>query len=372
MSDPTTPEHDPTATDIDNDFRNIRETYERNRRIGLASVLELALLLFALFAYVIFYVYKFADVNSNIPPSSSFVNAILSSAFVGISLILVVDIFQVILSGRAILVSMLLYFSSPREGKGFISALTDAVEGAVGIGAAMSLPDLIRDSAKRGRESNELVLPGSHPSVSDPVERAFDRYIARSERMVETAQRRPNALLFIGVVVAAAGLAVFIFTIPGLFAQNLKTSSTHDFFTTTTELLPKLLMLLFVQVLAGFFLRQYRVSMVELRYYEAVLRYRESQFLSYLIRIKAGADKTILQSIGKELLTFRDFLNLRQGETNMFLETSKLEENEFKGLYERIMDILDKRLPVASTESAKSGASSRRSPKKTPSTPSEK
>src|SRR5258708_11550799 len=44
-----------------------------------------------------------------------------------------------------------------------------------------------------------------------------------------------------------------------------------------TTLFRSLLMLLFIQVLAGFFLRQYRAGMEDFRYYEALVRRRESE-----------------------------------------------------------------------------------------------
>ncbi len=335
------------------ELQKARLSYYRSRRIRLASTLEITALILATTAYISVNLYL---ISTRLDPAYFLANVaemLTSAPLLAISFALIVDTFQMILTGRAILVSVLVSLSEIDVRKG-ISGFVETVSIGADLGASLTLPGLL-DAARRASQTGGTQATGDQPlhgPASDPVERVFERHISRSQRMVEAAQRRPNALLFVGVIVAGAGLAVFIFTIPGLFAQPQQSArQVSDLATTMMELLPKLLMLLFVQVLAGFFLRQYRVSMVELRYYEAVLRYRESQYISYLIRTKSGADKPTLQSIGKELLTIRDFLNLRPGETNMFLETSKLEENEFKGLYERIMDAVDKRLPASPLKS---------------------
>ena len=67
------------------------------------------------------------------------------------------------------------------------------------------------------------------------------------------------------------------------------------------QLLPRLLMLIFIQVLAGFFLRQYRTSMEDFRYYDLVLRQREAQLLSYILRKQTGDKKAIL-TFAKEIM----------------------------------------------------------------------
>jgi hypothetical protein len=49
----------------------------------------------------------------------------------------------------------------------------------------------------------------------DPLENDFATYIARSQDATRVAQRRPNALLFVGTIIAATGLIFFVLTLPG-------------------------------------------------------------------------------------------------------------------------------------------------------------
>jgi hypothetical protein len=195
----------------------------------------------------------------------------------------------------------------------------------------------------------------------DDVERAFKEYLQRSGDAAKVAQRRPNALLFAETIIALVGLVFFIYTLPGSTIANLLTESTgtasvnvpQDVAPRLLEILPRILMLVFIQVLAGFFLRQYRSSMEEFRYYEAVLRHREAQYLSYIMRRSSG-DKKSLQAFASEILTQREIGRLSSGETTTVIEAHRHEVNEFASLYERIAELMrrsDQKLPNKSDKS---------------------
>jgi hypothetical protein len=174
----------------------------------------------------------------------------------------------------------------------------------------------------------------------DEIKTLFVEYMQRSTDAMDSAKRRPNALILAGTVIAFVGLVFFILTLPGsrygfLDVTPQGTKSTGDFWGSAIELLPRLLMLLFIQVLAGFFLRQYRSSMEEFRYYEAVLRHREAQYLSYLIRDKMN-NKGAIMHFADDLMKERAFGTLAHGHTTTALEAQRAESNEFLSLYERL------------------------------------
>jgi hypothetical protein len=182
---------------------------------------------------------------------------------------------------------------------------------------------------------------------SDSVETNFATYIARSQDAARIAQRRPNALLFVGTIIAAAGLIFFVLTLPGSrygFLDSTPSAISDariDFWSSTIQLLPRLLMLIFIQVLAGFFLRQYRSAMEDFRYYESVLRHREAEYLSYSLR-KKMEDKRALLKFGDELLKDRVFGQLGRGQTTATLEAQKAEINEFGSIIERLTALLSR------------------------------
>jgi hypothetical protein len=194
----------------------------------------------------------------------------------------------------------------------------------------------------------------------DAVGAAFDAYISRSQLAAKTAQGRPNALLFIGGIVAFLGLIFFFLTLPGarygFFASvdsgQAESNNHPDLWSTVIQVLPRLLMLAFIQILAGFFLRQYRAAMEDFRYYEAVLRHREAQFLAYLIR----SNVDYVTPKGKGLVTFsndlmkdREFGILRSGQTTTSLASLTAEHNEMATFYEKFADAISNMVPKSSS-----------------------
>jgi hypothetical protein len=192
--------------------------------------------------------------------------------------------------------------------------------------------------------STEIALPVTKPPRRAPPlppkpERAavdeLEEAISRSHEMVRSATRRPNALLFVGTIIAFVGLVFFLLTLPGFLTGSARAA---DAVTNLVDLAPRLLMLIFIQVLAGFFLRQYRLSMEELRYYEAILRHREDQLSA--LRLIANPTTPHVEAFANRLLSVRDFLTMKAGITTTMIEAQKLEENEFKSLYERFLEFM--------------------------------
>lgn len=238
-----------------------------------------------------------------------------------------------------LLISLLLLFAEL-----FIHALT---------GQAI----LVGIYASRSKRLRRIFAPPiSYRGGRGVVHDEFDQVIQRSSEALKAAQRRPNALLLVGTTVAMAGLLFFILTLPDfgfvdVSASGASPAQPEELTERLLTLLPRLLMLIFIQVLAGFFMRQYRVSMEELRYYEAILRERESQRLSF--HIMSNHKEKILQDFAKSISTNhdRDTVRLQNGETTVILEAQKLEANEFKGIYGPLFELLKK--PIEAVASKK-------------------
>jgi hypothetical protein len=194
-------------------------------------------------------------------------------------------------------------------------------------------------NVKALKSSNESGLERPYFGNIDDVQRAFGPFLERSKEAARTAQHRPNALLFVGTIVAAVGLLFFLVTLPGFITLAGDRLDSFDLWKRLLDLIPGLLMLLFIQLLAGFFLRQYRSSMEEYRYYESILRFREAQFLSYIVR-RSAADKAAIDQFAKEILEERNFIRVAKDETTLVMEAQKQETNEFKDLMTSIFEFM--------------------------------
>lgn len=205
----------------------------------------------------------------------------------------------------------------------------------------------------------------SHGFIEDQAEASsiemFAYHLQRSRKNVEDARRRPNALLFVGTVIAVSGLIFFVYTLPDFGSSirvvrgsldslsksidgngaNYEETIEHKMSTSEifAQVIPRLSMLIFIQILAGFFLRQYRSSMEEFRYYEAILRAREDQYLSFILR-KESVDTPAIKEFATYLLNVRDFGYLDKDKSTQVLEAQKYEANEFLPVIQKLISLL--------------------------------
>lgn len=192
---------------------------------------------------------------------------------------------------------------------------------------------------------NKLKNTENAASASDPAydfdpAYAFKNYISRSRETLKSAQRRPNALMMVGAFTAISGLVFFVSTLPGFIADSNLGSNQANLASELVDLIPRFLMLIFIQLLAGFFLRQYRTSMEEVRYYEAVLRVREDKMIAYCMVKQIGNEE--IKKVADSLISGegKDIMKLQNGESTITIETYRNDDNEFKGPIDKVIELI--------------------------------
>ena len=151
-------------------------------------------------------------------------------------------------------------------------------------------------------------------------------YSLRSRKLAEALFNRAGVYLMVGAITAMGGLAFFYIN-----TRFLPRPIPHPDPMTLTELMSQLLpglgVLFFIELVAFFFLRQYRAAMDEFRYYDAVARTREEVF-AMLRLAEAGGDQ---DACAKLALTDRFFSSpppLATEQIQAILELRKGEKNE--------------------------------------------
>lgn len=141
-----------------------------------------------------------------------------------------------------------------------------------------------------------------------------------SKNLADSIYSRSGVYLLVGVMVAFSGLAFF-------YLQTSSTFNTTDLTGLLISLAPKFGILFFIEFVAFFFLKQYRTSMDEFRYYEAIKRHREE--ILVLLRVGIEQSKPI---DAFELVRLGQFFSiagrLQKEESTELLEARKLEKNE--------------------------------------------
>jgi len=169
------------------------------------------------------------------------------------------------------------------------------------------------------------------------IQPAFSRQIIESRELAQKVYNRSSFYLLIGVSFALGGL-IFIYS-PSLL-KSLTTTNQSETFDSTRyllELMPRLGCLIFIELIAFFFLKQYRITMDEFRYYDSKKREVESNFLIFRIYLsKSFPDETTKSLLGSMSL-FSNPALLKKGETTELLESRKYTDKEL-GILEKIVE----------------------------------
>lgn len=137
---------------------------------------------------------------------------------------------------------------------------------------------------------------------------------------------RAGVYLFIGVMIAATGLAFF-------YVQSSPTIAkpAGDMGHALLDLAPRFGILFFIEFLAFFFLKQYRAAIDEFRYYEAITRSREEMVFSYLALSEVNGSPMIGEAIRTGMFSSK-VAALAPGHTTELLEARKVEGTDLAGL----------------------------------------
>lgn len=179
-----------------------------------------------------------------------------------------------------------------------------------------------------------------------------------SKEISEGLYTRSGVYLFIGVIIAFSGLAFFyIETAKSSVLTNITQSKTaiekpvqpvtpdSEVVTTQSSLLqmaPKFGMLFFIEMVAFFFLRQYKEAMDEYRYYESIKRKREENLVIIMLN-QETENKMELSELLSSISLYSDKKNLASGETTEILESKKLDSKEIALLEKVISAVITKK-----------------------------
>jgi hypothetical protein len=192
-------------------------------------------------------------------------------------------------------------------------------------------------------------LPASPKPVvvqSAPTVDAILRTGSQSaSKLAARMERRTNTHLILGVGMGLLGLLIWYisFFING---ANYDTRAYHiDWTAMVWASVPRVTILLFIELLAGFFLRQYRVGVEDLKYFLELERRAEGRRVAYMIFEETNAPE-LKQQLANVLVESTSSLALGKDQTTTLLEVLKTEKNPTLEL----LDLLTNRLSAAAKE----------------------
>ncbi|MEZ8400993.1 hypothetical protein AB6C85_23575, partial [Vibrio splendidus] len=164
-------------------------------------------------------------------------------------------------------------------------------------------------------------------SLGDTALEQMQKLAKSSKEISEGLYTRAGVYLFIGVIIAFSGLAFFYIETAKSVGTNAPTETAISSSNSLLLMAPKFGILFFIEMVAFFFLRQYREAMDEYRYYESIKRKREEN----LVLMQLNSENDVPMSISdllEKTAFYSDQKNLKAGETTEIIESRKLSSNE--------------------------------------------
>lgn len=159
----------------------------------------------------------------------------------------------------------------------------------------------------------------------------FFKCIKESKTISEKVYTRAGAYLLIGCLIAFLGVALF-------YSPIFPASTAKEITLKLLDYLPRFGALFFIEFIAFFFLKQYKIMLEEYRYYEAIKRKRQDNF-NLLEIIDKNKDSPEILKIILEKYSNEHSLKLLNGETTEMIETHKI-INQDLDLVSKISDLI--------------------------------
>lgn len=171
----------------------------------------------------------------------------------------------------------------------------------------------------------EDLRKGTFASIEElksPLEQQLCRATSRLNREITNLGRRGNINLFIGIMTTIVGVCILVYVVYASVSDTDEIGWRSGIHT-----ILRMSLAVFVQTFAYFFLRLYKTSLDDIKYYQNEITNIESKWLA-LNAVMEEKDKALLKIIVNSLSkTERNFI-LKKGDSTLGLERERLEKNE--------------------------------------------
>ena len=146
-------------------------------------------------------------------------------------------------------------------------------------------------------------------------EDVFARTVSRLE--IQNQSRRGNVNLWLGIITTIFGVIVLGYSV-------LRAPTFTGMAEVMSHFLPRLSLVVVIEVFAYFFLRLYKQSLDEIKFFQNEMTNVESKYLGLYVASEAGCDDGVLNVINELASTERNFI-LEKGQSTVSLEQKKME-----------------------------------------------
>lgn len=176
---------------------------------------------------------------------------------------------------------------------------------------------------------NNIVM--NKQTNEEKLEKYNMQCINESKAISERVFTRSGVYLLVGCLIAFIGVAFF-------YSPIFQKTNSTDITQRLLDYLPRFGALFFIEFIAFFFLKQYRIMLEEYRYYEAIKRKRQDN-LNLIELIETHKDNIELLKLLTDNLSQTIITKLSNGETTEILETQKI-VNQDMDIFSKLSDLI--------------------------------
>lgn len=209
-----------------------------------------------------------------------------------------------------------------------------------------------------GEDSIKKIFDDKITDLKESFEKesSFERIVSASEDIVSRLKReisdlrlRSNINLVLGMLITLGGLYLLWTTVSIVDTSELLKQlasegdeSNYKFIKNLIlPLIPRFLLVIFVEIFAYFFLRLYKDGLSEIKYFQNELTNAESKLAAVEFAYVTGADESLKEAIKSLASTERNFV-LEKGQTTVELERAKSESEMTKNIIKTIPEMFKK------------------------------
>lgn len=177
---------------------------------------------------------------------------------------------------------------------------------------------------------NDIKEKVSHNNKSDQIDKIFNQTLERLKLETTSLGRRGNLNLSLGIITTIIGLSLL-----GFFVVDTKIIP-EDKLTFITGFIPRLSLVILIEVFAYFFLRLYKSSLSEIKYFQNEMTNIEAKYAAIQCA-KFTDDKTAFSSAIAALTATERNALLEKGQTTAEIEIAKIENKKISLISEKVM-----------------------------------
>ncbi len=167
------------------------------------------------------------------------------------------------------------------------------------------------------------------------MEQHFENTISRLKGELFSLTKRSGLNLAIGVAATFVGL-----TLLGIFVlyNPVSFKETSDF---VESFVPRLSLVIFIEIFAYFFLRLYKDTLSEIKYFQNEITNIESKYLAVAMSISSQLENGIIHSINSLLSTERNHV-INKGQTTVEIEKVRTEQQLTDSVLDKLSSVFNK------------------------------